>query len=229
MNGSPVGWPGPVAACAAAKIALANEGLKTPTGSDSAPGGCHGRGAGAAVGRNRADQGGPRNHRRRGGQLQRRACRGAPWHKATVGQHHAVAQRGQLEGLPAAVGVAGHADPRRVRDALVDQAPDQLLRVARLVARVGEMDVAGRAVGGVGQARLGHAAGAPLAASGEGQHRVAGLGPVVDVVGVGLSTLGRGTRTWSCRSRGPRRPAAGRCRHRPATRRSCRAAPRPRC
>src|SRR3954464_2086665 len=31
-NGSPVGWPGPVANCAAAAIPFMNEVLKTPTG-----------------------------------------------------------------------------------------------------------------------------------------------------------------------------------------------------
>ena len=32
MNGSPVGWPGPVANCEAAKIAFTNVAFSTPTG-----------------------------------------------------------------------------------------------------------------------------------------------------------------------------------------------------
>ena len=94
-------------------------------------------------------------------------------------------KRRQRERLAAAVGVARDPDPPRVGDPLVDQAPDQRLRVADLVAGVGEVDVAPGAGGRVGESRVGGAAGPPEPARGVGEDRVSAPRPGEGVVGVG--------------------------------------------
>ena len=51
-------------------------------------------------------------------------------------------QERELDALPAAVGDPGDADRLRLRDPLVGEQAEQVLRVTRLVASVGKADVA---------------------------------------------------------------------------------------
>ena len=134
-----------------------------------------------AVGDQRGGQVVPGPHGVDGGHRHRDvADRAGEGHQPAVGQAHAVLQHGQLEGLPAAVGDAGHGDVR-LDQPLVDQQPGQVLGVADLVALVGQVDPslgAGRGVGpaGGGAARVTEAPGRVH------QHGVAvvGQGHVVD-------------------------------------------------
>jgi hypothetical protein len=76
-----------------------------------------------------------------GGDAQPASVGAAPRDEATTGQHHPIAERRQLQRLAAPVGVAGHPEAMRIGVALVDEPPDQLLGVARLVPDVGQVDV----------------------------------------------------------------------------------------
>ena len=90
------------------------------------------------------------------GDLERLPVRARPGPEGAVGQPDAVAQPGEVEALDAAVRDARHAERVGLRHALVDQQAEQVLRVARLVAMVGEMDPAG--VAARARARVGPAA-----------------------------------------------------------------------
>ena len=132
----------------------------------------------AAVGRQRVDEVGPRDHRRRGGDLHVLAPRALPRGVGAVGVADAVPQRGELHALAAAVGAAGHADLLGLDQVLVGQQAGQVLGVAGLVAGVGQVDPALRAAGRVGRAaRRGRAARLAEAASGVVEDGVAPVGP----------------------------------------------------
>ena len=77
------------------------------------------------------------------GDLERRPVWARPGPEGAVGQPDAVAQPGEVEALDAAIRDARHAERVGPRHALVDQEAEQVLRVARLIAMVCEMDPAG--------------------------------------------------------------------------------------
>ena len=91
--------------------------------------------------------------------------------KEPFGQPDAVAQPGQVEALDAAVRDARHAERVGPRHALVDEQAEQVLRVARLIAMVCEMDPAG--VAARARARVRRAARAAESARRVVDHRVA--------------------------------------------------------
>ena len=185
-------------------------------------------GQGPAVRRDRADQVRPRNDRCRGGEAQRFAGRAPPRHEPAVGQHRAVVERGEGERLPAAVGVAGHSDAVGVGAPVVDQAADQLLRVADLVAVVGEVDVAAQRTPRDSRAATPVCRTSPRARARCRSARHSPAAPRRMRCRCTPWRRGRGTRASSCRTRGSGRPGAGRVRLPPGASRSCRAARRPR-
>jgi hypothetical protein len=93
------------------------------------------------------------------GHAHRHAARAEPWDERAVGQHHAVSEGRKHERLPAAVRDAGDADVR-ADEALVDQESREVLRVADLVAGVGETQPAALAADvGVAERRVGQPCG----------------------------------------------------------------------
>ncbi len=144
---------------------------------DADRGRCHGSrrdriGEDAAVGGRRGNEVGPGDHRGSCREAEWYAGGAAPRNEASIGKHHPVGERRQHQRLPAPIAIACCRDATRVGDPLVDQSPDQLLRVAYLVADIGEVDVALGASLGAGEARLGRAARSPEPAGRVGQDRI---------------------------------------------------------
>ena len=110
--------------------------------------------------------------------------RANPGPEAAVPVADPVPQECELHRLQPAIARAGHADPVAVRDALIDQLPEQVLRVAQLKALVGEVEPA--PVAGRRGPRRRHAARAPEPARGVVDDGVAVLRVVDVVVVVGL-------------------------------------------
>ena len=132
-----------------------------------------------AVRRERVGELAPGDVRGRDGEAHRRPLGALPGNQRAVEQHRPVLQRGHLERHAAAVGAAGGGDLVRIDQPLVDELAEQQLRVADLVADVHQVDVAFRASGRVGVARLLGAAGLSEAALAQ---RIDGVALVEEVL-----------------------------------------------
>ena len=93
----------------------------------------------AAVGGQRVDEVRPRPARVGGTDRHAFPFAALPRHEAAVREADAVLQVGQLEALAAAVGDSRHADRVRLDDVPVRQEAEQVLRVVRLIALVGQV------------------------------------------------------------------------------------------
>jgi hypothetical protein len=134
----------------------------------------------SAVGHQRVGEVRPGPLRHGGGNFHLRSGRALPVGQRAVGQHRAVAQRGQRHRDPAAVGHPGGADLLRLGDAFVGQHRDQVLGVAHFDAVVHQVVVARFAFGAQwNPVGVGGPAGAAPASVAHAEDRIAVFGPAL--------------------------------------------------